>query len=274
MAGSHIGEGKGTVGNSSLKADIGARSAKRAGVTGAQHSHVLAIVQRLDLSIPEGCLTKLNWVRNFLDVFSYDPNLDAGGYRSLRTLLVRYAEGVRFDHIGNILGVTASAVEQAIEVLDASGYKISNFDSDDLADIDPEIFSLAFQEWKAEDPDVRRPRPPYVRNRNIFFKLLDDPQALDGDEIVPPGKTPRRRGEPSMIVRQSPKLPRTAHGLKAFRFLEGSDYGMRLKWSRRAGDAGITMPPAATARENIHHWVDGVAQQIIIEERLIRGLGA
>jgi hypothetical protein len=64
-------------------------------------------------------------------------------------------------------------------------------------------------------------------------------------------------------------VPQTSIGLAAFRYLESADFATRLKWTARATEAGVALPPAATARENLHLWVDQIAEAIVSEERLI-----
>lgn len=54
----------------------------------------------------------------------------------------------------------------------------------------------------------------------------------------------------------------------AIRFLEGAEVGKRMEWAKRAEQLGMTLPPAATAKENLKKWVPPLAEVIVEEERL------
>lgn len=54
----------------------------------------------------------------------------------------------------------------------------------------------------------------------------------------------------------------------AIRFLEGAEVGKRMEWAKRAEQLGMTLPPAATAKENLKKWVPALAEVIVEEERL------
>ncbi|WP_160105832.1 MULTISPECIES: replication initiation protein [unclassified Azospirillum] len=54
----------------------------------------------------------------------------------------------------------------------------------------------------------------------------------------------------------------------ALRFLEGAELAKRMEWARRAADLGMTLPPAATAKDNLHKWGPALAEIIVEEEHL------
>jgi len=55
---------------------------------------------------------------------------------------------------------------------------------------------------------------------------------------------------------------------KALQFLAGADASTRLKWTKRAGDLGLTLPKAASAPDNLPKWVPAIAHLIVEEERI------
>lgn len=54
----------------------------------------------------------------------------------------------------------------------------------------------------------------------------------------------------------------------ALRWLDGADASTRMKWAKEAERLGVTLPPAASARENLARWVPAVASLIVKAERL------
>ena len=58
----------------------------------------------------------------------------------------------------------------------------------------------------------------------------------------------------------------------AMRFLEGAEVAKRMEWARRAEELGMTLPPAATAKDNLRKWVPALAEVIVDAEHLrVRG---
>ncbi|MQP68111.1 RepB family plasmid replication initiator protein [Niveispirillum sp. SYP-B3756] len=54
----------------------------------------------------------------------------------------------------------------------------------------------------------------------------------------------------------------------ALRFLEGAELGKRMEWAKRAEELGMTLPPAATAKDNLRKWVPALAEIVVDEEHL------
>lgn len=54
----------------------------------------------------------------------------------------------------------------------------------------------------------------------------------------------------------------------ALRFLEGAELAKRMEWAKRAEDLGMTLPPAATAKDNLRKWVPALAEIVVDEEHL------
>jgi plasmid replication initiation protein len=59
---------------------------------------------------------------------------------------------------------------------------------------------------------------------------------------------------------------RLADQEKALRWLAMSDIATRSMWERRAADLGVTLPPAATAVENLPLWVPAIAEVVCRDE--------
>jgi hypothetical protein len=120
-------------------------------VSAAQRELAHVILARFGLTAPAGALEDPRWVGNLLDVFAFDGESGQGGYRALRSLVLRCIEGCDADHIARVIGVSAEAVRQAVQVLHASGYRLDPVE-EDLA-IDPEEQAFARQERALEDFD-------------------------------------------------------------------------------------------------------------------------
>lgn len=71
----------------------------------------------------------------------------------------------------------------------------------------------------------------------------------------------QRQGEKAI------KAEETAVAL-ALRWLDGADATTRIKWAKEAERLGITLPQAASARENLARWVPAIASLIVKTERL------
>jgi hypothetical protein len=72
----------------------------------------------------------------------------------------------------------------------------------------------------------------------------------------------QRRGEKKMQVEDHES------GI-ALRWLSASDVSVRFRWQKRAEELGVSLPPAASAPENLVKWVSSVARLICREERLV-----
>lgn len=51
-------------------------------------------------------------------------------------------------------------------------------------------------------------------------------------------------------------------------WLEGADVQTRMRWVRRAEQAGLELPKGAAARENLARWAPFIADEIVVEENL------
>lgn len=81
----------------------------------------------------------------------------------------------------------------------------------------------------------------------------------------------QRRGERAAAAEDGMLAARTE---AALRFLDGADVAKRLQWAKRAEELGMTLPPAASAKDNLRKWVPALAVLIVEEERLrVRGGG-
>jgi hypothetical protein len=86
-------------------------------------------------------------------------------------------------------------------------------------------------------------------------------------------KKPAENAARAAVELDKPKVQRRgerkiADQEKALRWLAMSDIGTRSRWERRAADLGVTLPPAATAVENLSLWVPAIAEQICKDERI------
>ncbi|MBJ7417401.1 MAG: hypothetical protein JHC88_18440, partial [Niveispirillum sp.] len=75
----------------------------------------------------------------------------------------------------------------------------------------------------------------------------------------------QRRGERAAAAEDGMLAARTE---AALRFLDGADVAKRLQWAKRAEELGMTLPPAASAKDNLRKWVPALAVLIVEEERL------
>jgi hypothetical protein len=75
----------------------------------------------------------------------------------------------------------------------------------------------------------------------------------------------QRRGERAVVVEDGHVAACTD---AALRFLEGADVAKRLQWAKRADELGMTLPPAATAKDNLRKWVPALAVLLVEEEKL------
>ncbi len=96
----------------------------------------------------------------------------------------------------------------------------------------------------------------------IHRKTAEDAERAAKEMAKP--KT-QRRGE-RMAAKEDGAFAGKADA--AIRFLEGAEVGKRMEWAKRAEQLGMTLPPAATAKENLKKWVPPLAEVIVEEERL------
>jgi len=75
----------------------------------------------------------------------------------------------------------------------------------------------------------------------------------------------QRRGEKRLKVEEATA---SRNARLALNWLEGADVATRMRWQKRAEEAGIAVPKGGAARENLVFWVPLIADSIVADEGL------
>lgn len=229
-------------------------------ITPEQRALVDTLVHRFRLGAAAGLLANADQKRRFLDFFAFEPDSGTGGIRNVGVLITRVKDGASDADIAGVLETSRETVRLAHRLLAAAGYDLAE-DVENL-DEDPEESFFRQQERALEEGTVRVRRPRRPHYGEVIARALGE-----APDEAPPSLAHDPRG-----AVEAPSPAGTLQESAALNFLWSADFTTRRKWSLRAERKGATLPPAATARDNLRRWVGTVATDIVAEERLsIRG---